>query len=68
METYDREHTALCGLANRGAKLLEVGGVGRNGWGVDAVKVRHTENIGGAALSGAVETTAWGVGLTLDQR
>lgn len=67
METYERKHTALCGLADRRAKSLEVGSVGRHGWRVGAVQVSDAEDIGGAALSGAVQTAAWDVGLTLGQ-
>lgn len=65
MTTYNGEHAALCRLAKRRTNALEVGRIGRHSWRVDAVKICHAEDIGRAALSSAVESAAWDIGLTL---
>lgn len=54
----DRDGTAASTLADVGANRGEVGGVGWDSRGVGTVKVGNAEDIGSAALRGAVEAAA----------
>jgi hypothetical protein len=63
--TYDGQDAAAGALSNAGAGGLEGSGIRGNVNGVAAVEVRDAENIGGTALSGAVEAGAGDVDLTV---
>lgn len=62
--SQDRERAALRLLAFRSADGSEVGDVCGDGWGVGAVEVSHVEDVGSAALRGAVGAAADDRGLT----
>lgn len=64
----DGEDTAASLLADGLADGLEVGGVGGDGRGVGAVEVGDAEDVGRAALAGAVEAGAGRVDLALVNR
>lgn len=64
-DAADGEDAAAGALADVGAELLELGGVGQGLGRVLAVKVRNAGHIGSAALSGVVESAAGRVGLAL---
>ena len=61
----DGEDTAASTLADGGADLGEVVGIGGSLWGDTAVKVGKTEDIGSTALRRAVEAGARNVGLAV---
>jgi len=52
------QHAAASTLADGGASCAEVVGAGDNGSGVSAVQVGDSKDIGGTALSGAIEAGA----------
>ena len=65
----NREHAASSALADGRADPAEVVGAGHRSGRVAAVQVSNTEDIGSAALGGAIETAAGNVGdLTLLDR